>query len=1298
MNSIIKTFLFTLFTGYSIQAVCQTASVDRGCAPLKVEFTSPNLSDYYWDFGDGTESIKQFPDHEFVNPGKYTVTLYEGLNGNKIGTIDITIYPDPIISIDSDITGGCNPLTVSFTSAIDKDPDINITSWLWTFGDGASATSKDVVYTYGQVGTYTVSLKITTDVTECEETLILNDYIKVDGPNVLFAMGDRTACEVPAEFTLLNLSPEDGSTYLWVFGNGTTSTEFNPGSVIYDEFGQYVITLQMTTSNGCINTYDQTVNVGPPIFNISVPDTSCAMFNTLFMNTSLAQSFYWTFESGSIFIDSNEPSPSINFSVDGIYEVNLVATGVGGCMSDTSFNILINAAAFSEFTVDPIESCKDDFSVSAEAINKGMAKYTWNDSIEAGPNIFLPPDILSRDSFHINVPYVRKVILEAETEFGCVSRSTKEIEVRKPEAYFIPDKVIGFSPLEVVFEDLSLSNDPIIYSHWDMGDGEEFTYSTPTDVTHTYTDIGLYFVKLDIENTEECQDTSKGVFIEVIDTTRIFATCNGNGGPLNELIICAGTEVEITLGGIPDRWDTHLETDDGRLSHCWKDRHFYHTFETPGVYPIIISFEYKGVYIYEEDLGFITVIGVKPDAEYKVDCSDPYTVNLFHQSTNGSQVRWLLDGVELSREDQFSHTFPETGVYFIDLEVDDPNDQCPPVEDRLEIHITDVKAGFSLKDSICALTNILIDASSSVDVNPMCHQGYLWEFSNGSRPRELGTTDLNHIFPVGENQMLTLTVTDINGCTDSVSQNFSAYGIDAKFEVPNRMCLPFEFEMTDQSIANLPITNWQWEINEESISTNQNDRYICDYDTYNTFSALGVTLSIEDELGCKDSESHFIELYQPTSEIFTNDRLEMCAGESISFTASDYTVDGSFLNFNWDIGAYGNQTGSTANIQADIAGMHDVILSFTEDATGCFGEVDTSFLVLNYPEANFITSGDTLESICHTDIIQFENTSVIDGYTTYQWDFGNGAFSSLENPAISYDKGIFEIELIVTSYLGCSDRISKSIELVGPLGSFLADKTTVCLGEEITFSLIDTSDIQSWTWDFGDGTVISNVNPVSHEYGENVPSNQTEVSLILKSAETDCELITTFPIQIVESGLALFDTLQTIGFCNGKVEFVNLSENADRFNWDFGNGMTSSEENPTVEFGLEADSLHVSLEISNSQTECRHKSTKVFPPLSIIDGEFLRMPNVFSPNGDDRNDYFTYFLLDESLKDKIDINDFKIYNRWGNLIYNNDQPDIGWDGNWKGKNAPVEVYSYYIEIGVEECNPWVKKGNVTIVR
>ena len=86
------------------------------------------------------------------------------------------------------------------------------------------------------------------------------------------------------------------------------------------------------------------------------------------------------------------------------------------------------------------------------------------------------------------------------------------------------------------------------------------------------------------------------------------------------------------------------------------------------------------------------------------------------------------------------------------------------------------------------------------------------------------------------------------------------------------------------------------------------------------------------------------------------------------------------------------------------------------------------------------------------------------------------------------------------------------------------------------------------------------------------------------------------------------------------------------------------------------------------------------------------IPNVFSPNGDGANDFF---LIKGQNIDQVSI---KIYNRWGNLVFEGQDAAPAWDGRWQGKECPVGVYYYTAEITYQNGAVEQKHGNVTIVR
>jgi len=89
----------------------------------------------------------------------------------------------------------------------------------------------------------------------------------------------------------------------------------------------------------------------------------------------------------------------------------------------------------------------------------------------------------------------------------------------------------------------------------------------------------------------------------------------------------------------------------------------------------------------------------------------------------------------------------------------------------------------------------------------------------------------------------------------------------------------------------------------------------------------------------------------------------------------------------------------------------------------------------------------------------------------------------------------------------------------------------------------------------------------------------------------------------------------------------------------------------------------------------------------------LLIPNAFTPNNDGQNDFFKIKnITDEK------IIDFKVFNRWGTILFRTTDPNMGWDGTSKGQSQPVGVYGYVIQIGYPDGNVETYKGTVTLLK
>ena len=152
-----------------------------GNAPLLVNFTSLStgeIDSYFWEFGDGGNSLEQNAVYQYLTPGNYTVSLtVTGVGGvdteSKTDYIEVLAIDPPVVDFSANPTSGASPLLVTFTNLTTGDVD----QYNWEFGDGDMSEDENPVHTYLTVGNYSVSLKATGPGGSDEELKI--DYILI---------------------------------------------------------------------------------------------------------------------------------------------------------------------------------------------------------------------------------------------------------------------------------------------------------------------------------------------------------------------------------------------------------------------------------------------------------------------------------------------------------------------------------------------------------------------------------------------------------------------------------------------------------------------------------------------------------------------------------------------------------------------------------------------------------------------------------------------------------------------------------------------------------------------------------------------------------------------------------------------------------------------------------------------------------------------------------------------------------------------------------------------------------------
>lgn len=416
-----------------------------------------------------------------------------------------------------------------------------------------------------------------------------------------------------------------------------------------------------------------------------------------------------------------------------------------------------------------------------------------------------------------------------------------------------------------------------------------------------------------------------------------------------------------------------------------------------------------------------------------------------------------------------------------------------------------------------------------------------------------------------------------------------------------------------------------------------------------------------------------------------------CAPLTISFT--NLTVNG--LSFLWQFGD-GTPNDTTFSPTHTFAnpGTYTVTVS-AANSNACFVTNDTLRLTISV-DSNGIKPGFTYSVIdsCGPYSVSFNNTSVYSStagsttFTVFHWYFGDGtSYTGSTPPVHNYaDTGVYTITLVMIDSTACKspDTLSQTVTLISTrVSANFNMPDSVCLGTVVT-PTSNTVNATSYLWTFADSVTFTTGSP---SYTFNTVGTFT-VTLIASNpgtcngADTLTRVITVFP-----TPEANFSFIPISAEENVPTTFTNLSVNATRYSWDFGDGTSSVEVNPVHQFD-KTGTYKTCLTAYNS-SNCPSIACKEVPADVV---PIIGLPSAFSPNGDGENDIL--YVRGAAIKTL----DLKIYNRWGQLIFETTSQAIGWDGTFNGQPQPIDAYGYVLNVSFIDGSTKLLKGNLTLLR
>jgi gliding motility-associated-like protein len=1249
------------------------ADITRGCKPVTVNFTDISTGNpvaWKWDFGNGniSTSASGSVGAIYLNPGTYTVKL---IVTNSLGKKDsitkvafITVFDNPKAGFTASPTIICvgQPVTFTDKTILAQSP---IKTWTWVFGDGNSqiTTVGTSGYAYTFSNTFPVTL-IVTDTNKCTSN-ITSSVTVAPGPKASFTASPTTKCGAPLTTVFTNTSTVSGTVnYKWYFGDGVTSTQTNPQHT-YTANGIYSVSLVVvqgackdsTISLNLINLKPLTVNFKADTTKICIGQT--VAFTDL--SSPTPASYNWDFGDGGV---ASTQNPTHTYVTAGTYGVSLRVSDSGSCSDSLKKVSYVTVAPFpiASFTFAAQPSCKAPVVVNFTDASTGATSWSWDFGDGA-------TDVTQNPS-HTYAAGNYTVKLTVKNTNGCSATFQTTVgNLNFPKADFTAIPLRGCVPLDVAFTSISTSaTDPIVSYDWDYGDGTATT--TNTTINHIYNNKGTYTVKLVITTAGGCKDsTTKVNYILVGDNPVPDFT-------LADSTICFGVSEQFTdLSTNGTSWFWYFG--DGGTSNTQNPQYVYGDTGTFNVKLVVYN---NGCADSITKPKIVTVYPPKPVFSFVLSCSSRYRVLFTDASVGADSLTWDFgDGTfDVANNKVPSHTYLTRGAKTVKLTAFNKKYGCSFSASKT-FTIADPVADFSGTPLMGCYPLPVSFTDNSID-----GAQYKWTMGDGN---SLTIKNPSNTYSSPGKYSVKLLITDVNGCKDSVIKvNYVyAFGPTPYFKADvTKGCSALNVLFTDTTRSDSALVQWAWDFGDGATTTVSSGTIP---HTYVQPGSYTVSMTVTDKNGCAKTlvKSNYIVPTFPKPK-FVSDTLT-CRAKVVSFDASATNAFNPAYKWSFADGSVNTTASPLTTHSYNTYGLYNVTLVVT-DGNGCVDSIKHSVLV-HKPTANF---SDTLLSLgCGIAQVQFKDLST--GFVNkWLWDFGNGATSVFQNPSYTYTQpGYNSLRLIVTSIAGCVDTlVSDSVVLVpGAIGAFSFNPKTGCNPLKVKFKA-KSINAQNYTWDFGDGTVISTtVDSIVHIYNRDLNVKPIVLLGTTLPDGSSCQLpatnLTGNVVVITNQKVNINPKL--IKLQEGDFTYSNPTTNiVGPFvsQWSPATGLDCSNCFDVIIRSTNQDMIYSLSVIDTAAGGCVARDTLRIINVPCLE-DFL-LPNVFTPNGDGVNDILKVKNLCPGFEFEM-----SIYNRWGELIYATMSNREGWDGKTTaGAYAPSGTYYYIVKIHAKAYTGFVQ--------
>lgn len=996
------------------------------CPGDTVYFTGigdPSIQSYEWDFGDGNTSTLQNPNHAYSALGDYTVNMIIlRKNSCDKDTIPgrIKILGPPITNVPDDSI--CKGTSITVTVASND-------SIRWSTGD----TTHSITLNPPVTTSYSVYAKNVACAGMPDTFTVFVHDPKVDFTTSPKCLGNPIRFFPEATDTIVYFS--------WDFGDGTKINYNNVFGLptytdhTYTTAGNYLVTLAIRDTVGCVDTIKKNVSVFPVLNQDFIANDICfngsaiIQNNTTVLNGSVSNQWNW----GDGSPTDTTFSPTHFYDLVGTYTITYIAVTDSGCSDTLSKQIVVyDTAAVSFSAVDTCLGNGMAFTNTSTAPPSSTPLWYFGDGSQSTD--FEPVHTYSTSgTFN-----VMSIMI---TPQGCNDTLVKQVEIfPKPIPDFALDSVCDGVAMQ--FNNLSSISGGTFTQEWSFGDGG---ISNDLSPTHLYTTHGQYQVKLALTSDKNCTDS-------------ITKAATVNPNPLanftindvcNDSILTVSNTSSVTSGTIDYEW----KWGDGNTSTTIPATHQY---TSSGNYTVSVTVTTDKGCKDSTSQSAIVILGA--DINFNVaDVCETYASIFSNQSiiktgTNVQNYTWDFGDGDTNTGANTSHTYSNYGIYNVKLILDYGNNCFDSITKTATVN---------QKPTASFLANTVCERNYTNFANNSSPSGYstLWNFDDGSTSTD---ENPNHLYANDGIYHVKLIVTTTSQCVDSVTNDVVVLEVGKSLFSINSVCFnyPSIFENYTDTVS-YPLGNFIWNLGDGSGSNESNPQKV-----YASPGNYNISLIANFANGCADTAYQTTTVYEiPAFSIQTKNVSCFAKDDGeivLSQTAGKYP-----FNFVW------TPTLSNQPVQSNIAaGSYSVIFT---DANSC---VDSLQMSISQPDSlSLFLNIDSIS--CHDWSDGAISAFASGGTPDYLYDWNNNVHVP-DNMNLSSGN----YELTITDANLC--ELIRSVLLPNPIKFTvnLDAADTIQLGESITLEpSYNYSDITNWNWTPATALdCIDCENPVANPY------------------------------------------------------------------------------------------------------------------------------------------------------------------------------------------------------------------------